>query len=191
MAANRIGKYVAIARFSARMCDFNSRLDRTMQPCRDALPADYDAVKAINRESPEALSLLDADYFAQLLDLSDYFRVIELEDEVAGYLFAITHRAAYDGEEFQWFRQHYAAPFLYIDQIAITTTARQQGLAQLLYRDLQACALEAGAQYLLCEVNYRPFNTASQKFHRRLGFVQVGLLQTREVTVSLLAKKLD
>lgn len=161
-----------------------------MQTCRDALPEDYDAVIAINQESTRALSLLDADYFAQLLELGDYFRVVEDQDKVAGYLFAIDHRAAYDGEEFQWFRQQYEAPFLYIDQIAIAATSRRQGLAQALYRDLQNYALANGAHYLLCEVNYRPYNTASRQLHHKLGFYQVGLLQARDVTVSLLAKEL-
>ena len=41
---------------------------------------------------------------------------------------------------------------------------------------------------LACEVNFESFNTQSQALHGDTGFVEVGLLQSRGVDVSLLAK---
>ncbi|MCO6413772.1 MAG: GNAT family N-acetyltransferase, partial [Thiogranum sp.] len=95
----------------------------------------------------------------------------------------------YDGEEFLWFREHFRGDFLYIDQVAVGRRYRGRGLGRALYDDLEYHAHRNGIDTLVCEVNCEPFNVASQAFHRQRGFSEVGRMETRGVSVSLLAKR--
>ena len=52
--------------------------------------------------------------------------------------------------------------------------ARGRGLAQRLYEELFDAARAAGHVRIVCEVNSSPPNPASDAFHARLGFTEVG-----------------
>ena len=156
--------------------------------CRNATPEDYEHVWSINRESLPGVAVLERDYFETLIKVCEHFRVIEVDSGVAGYIFAMNQDASYDAQEFQWFGHHLSDNFLYIDQVAIGPGWRNKGFGRLLYEDLDEHAAKSAVSILACEVNYNPPNDESQGFHRRLGFREVGCMDTRGLTVSMLVK---
>lgn len=154
--------------------------------CRDAVPEDFAAILAINRESVPGVAPLDRAYFGLLVRVCEHARVVELDGVVAGYIFAMSGDAAYSGEEFQWFRRHLSGKFLYVDQIAIRGSCRGMGLGKALYEGLKDHAGRIAVSVLACEVNHDPPNDESRAFHRRMGFREVSRMDTRGTTVSLL-----
>jgi predicted GNAT superfamily acetyltransferase len=78
-----------------------------------------------------------------------------------------------------------------VDRIAIAATARRRGLASRLYEDF-AATLASAVNLMTCEVNIRPPNAQSMRFHTHLGFRQVGTLGGAEddKVVALLARYL-
>ena len=157
---------------------------------RDVIPNDKDAIFEVNIDSLSGVSAFDDEYFATLMRECALFRGVVVGQAIEGYVCALSHQATYDGEEFAWFRDHLADGFLYIDQIAIRRRSRGQGLGRALYQDMETYARENGLSALACEVNYEPFNAASQAFHRQFGFAEVVRMPIRGLVVSLLTKPL-
>lgn len=159
-----------------------------MTTLRDATPRDIDAIFEINAHAVPGVSALTPAYFETLINECAQFRLVEVRKSIAGYLCAMNRHAAYDGEEFQRFREHFRGNFLYVDQLAIARDYRGSGLGRALHDDLEKYASRSGINRLTCEVNYNPINAESQVFHRQCGFAEVGRMETRGVVVSLLAK---
>lgn len=157
---------------------------------RNAERSDSDDIFKINGDASPLVSPLTPEYFQLLLTRCALFSVIEIQDEVAGYLCALGRKAKYDGDEFQWFRENLTADFLYIDQVALGRNRQGIGLGRALYDNVETYARERGIELLVCEVNFDPYNDHSQGFHRHRGFAEIGRMKTRDVVVSLLAKTL-
>ena len=157
---------------------------------RDVIPGDKDGIFQVNRDSLSGVSAFDDEYFATLVRECALFRVAEVGQAIEGYVCGISHQAIYDGEEFALFLDHLPDGFLYIDQVAIRQRSRGQGLGRPLYQDMETYARENGFSALACEVNYEPFNAASQAFHRQFGFAEVVRMPIRGLVVSLLTKPL-
>lgn len=157
---------------------------------RDGQVNDLTDILSINRLSLPGVSLLDAHEFAILCNASRFFRVLEVDNLIAGYLFALDRHASYDGEEFNWFCDNIDGEFVYIDQIAVAPEHRKSGFAAVLYDDLEKSSLKHQAIALVCEVNLIPENIPSRKFHFKAEFAEVFCMQTRGVVVSLFKKNL-
>lgn len=92
---------------------------------------------------------------------------------VHGFLIALDDTSDHPGINFQWFKARYTR-FIYIDRVIVAADARGQGVARTLYDDLFRRAATAGVPIIGCEVNSTPPNPASDAFHDRLGFSEVG-----------------
>jgi predicted GNAT superfamily acetyltransferase len=88
-------------------------------------------------------------------------------------MLAFDQDARYDSPNFLWFCSRYPR-FVYVDRIVVASSARGRGCARRLYYDLFEHAVRAGHERVVCEVNMRPPNPASDAFHATLGFVEVG-----------------
>ncbi len=88
-------------------------------------------------------------------------------------LLAFDQDGDYDSPNFLWFRERYAR-FVYVDRVVVSATRRGEGLARQLYERLFAGARATGHDCVVCEVNYDPPNPASDLFHEKLGFNEVG-----------------
>lgn len=151
-----------------------------MTPClRPLQREDFSAVLEINREGAPGVSLLTAEELPGLHTISSYFQVAELGGVPVGYLVALGATAAYDFEEFAWFKANLQS-FLYVDQVAVAACARRHKVAHELYAALEAFALSQGITVLTLEVNLEPPNPTSRAFHSALGFAEVGQLRTRD-----------
>lgn len=125
---------------------------------------------ALNNANAAELSWLDAARLRHLLGQAFYARLV---GEADALLIAFDQSADYDSPNFIWFRERYAR-FVYVDRVAVATTARGRGLARALYLDLFDKARAAGHSQIVCEVNAEPPNPKSDAFHAALGFASVG-----------------
>jgi uncharacterized protein len=153
---------------------------------REARPEDVAALHAINAAGQPGVAPLTAHEASAIAARATPCWVAEESGGVRGYLIAYTASDVYDGEEFAWFQQRYAA-FLYIDQIAVSPESRHSGVGSQLYQVAGEYARAHGLNILTCEVNVEPPNPISLRFHRALGFQDVGVLHTVDGrTVALL-----
>lgn len=112
------------------------------------------------------LSPLDEDELTALLDLAHYKKQINAAD---GVLIGYAHDVDYDHKNLKWLRARFKQ-FYYIDRVIISAKAHGQGYGQQLYEDFEAEARRLGLPRLVCEVNTKPNNPSSHRFHERLGF---------------------
>jgi len=77
-------------------------------------------------------------------------------------------------------------------RIVVADAHRGGGLARLFYEDLFRRARDAGQDRVVCEVNLDPPNPASDAFHAKMGFTEIGraTLARNGKTVRYLAKHL-
>ncbi len=141
----------------------------------------------LNQDHVTELSSLTSSRFADLI--GDAFLAAAIAPNA--FLLTFDQDAGYDSPNFLWFKQRYPR-FVYIDRVVVSPLARGKGLAKILYDALFARAKEAGQEMIVCEVNSAPPNPASDAFHQRLGFAEVGMaaLTERQKTVRYLAKQL-
>lgn len=120
----------------------------------------------MNAEFVHWLSPLDEDELGKLLDLADYKKQIHDAD---GVLIGYAHNVDYDHKNLKWLRARFDK-FYYIDRIILNAAAQGKGYGRQLYADFEAEARRKGLPRLVCEVNTKPNNPGSHKFHERLGF---------------------
>jgi len=155
---------------------------------RDLQPTDIEAATAINNANTPAVGEASAEHLTHLLGQS----VIALaactsEGTLAGFCIVLGPDADYGSVNYRWFAEHYD-DFVYLDRVAVADTARNAGVGTALYAEVERRAV---APWFLLEVNLRPRNDGSLRFHHRLGFTEVGQLETDYgILVSLLAKPL-
>jgi len=140
---------------------------------RDVREHDLDAVLALNNTAGRSILVLDAAQLRYFYEHADYFRVAEIDGQLAGFLIALRDGRDYGSPNYRWFDEHYPS-FVYIDRIVVTPTARGRGYARRLYDDVFRHAARVGHECVMCEVNSEPPNPASDAFHLALGFVEVG-----------------
>jgi uncharacterized protein len=132
--------------------------------------SDFDWVLAISAENEVETSHLDV---LSLRSMAADVFVADIVEPEAGYLLVFDEHAAYKSVNYLWFRERYRR-FVYVDRIVISAAARGLGLARAFYQNLFAKARTAGHDLVCCEVNLDPPNPASDAFHARLGFSEVG-----------------
>jgi len=140
---------------------------------RDATAADHKAILALNLESEDLVSPMDAARLAQLDGRAAYHRVVDIDGEVAAFLLAFREGADYDSPNYLWFGERYPR-FLYIDRIVVSASRQGQQLGRALYEDLFAFARADGIDNITCEFYVVPFNEGSSRFHAKFGFREVG-----------------
>lgn len=147
-------------------------------------------VLALNEAEVPHVGTVDIERMHWFADNAPYFRVATLEDQLAGFLIGLRPGAAYQSLNYRWFCEHYP-DFAYVDRVAVAASARKHGVASSLYKDF-AASVPPSVKLMTCEVNLKPPNDASMKFHERLGFRQVDTLAHDAGTkiVALLVKDL-
>ncbi len=153
---------------------------------RDATPDDMPAILALNAIEVQYTSEMDLPRLQQLDQLSSYHRVAIIDHKVAAFLLVMREQANYRNDNFEWFCARYAH-FYYIDRIVVAQQFFGMGLGTRLYRDLFFQARANNIAVVGCEYNIEPLNLASQIFHHKLGFTEVGrrLLPSGGKTVSM------
>lgn len=157
---------------------------------RDIAESDLDAVLHLNESEVPHLGSVDLEQMQWFASNASYFRVLETDAGIAAYLVGLRPGTSYQSPNYRWFCDRYE-DFAYVDRVAVAEFARRLGLASRLYADF-ASSVPASVKIMTCEVNLRPPNASSMRFHTQLGFRQVGS-QTTEggaKEVAMLAKDL-
>ena len=157
---------------------------------RDVREHELESVVTLNNQAGPTILQMDAVGMRWFGDNARYFRVAEVDGQLAGFLLGITHGADYDSPNYRWFAQRYPE-FAYIDRIVVARPYRGLGLGRLFYADMTSFA-ETRVPLLTCEVFLEPRDDVSLLFHGTYGFQEVGQQMMAAVNrrVSLLAKNL-
>ena len=139
----------------------------------DLSKADLDNIYNLNQANiPEVGSIANISEFQKLLHMSSYNLIAKIDDEVIGYIVCFRDKSAYGSLNYKFFSES-ISKFLYIDRIAIKDIYRHQGIGKKIYEQVFNKANELGLP-VVCEVNTKPLNEPSLKFHRKLGFKECG-----------------
>lgn len=138
----------------------------------DDLPVLHDAnqasVPGVSSESLEDLTLW--------IDMATCLVAADDENHALGFITIMPiGLRQYPSPNMRWFEDYAARTrisVVYVDRIAFLPDARGKGLGETLYR--AAFAHFPDVDEIGCEVNTRPPNPGSHRFHQRLGFRQIG-----------------
>ena len=157
---------------------------------RDVEESDLEAVLRLNESAVPAVGRIDLEQMHWFATNAAYFRVITHDDGIAAFLIGMRPGTEYASPNYRWFCDAYD-DFGYVDRVAVADTARRRGLATRMYLDFES-SLSDEVNVLTCEVNTKPANESSMRFHEQFGFRQVGSQETEGGTkeVALLAKEL-
>lgn len=150
---------------------------------------DFDDVLALNEASVPHVNSIDRDQVGWFADHAAFFRVARDGSELAGFLIGLRPGTTYQSLNYRWFCDRYNE-FAYIDRVAVASWAQRRGLGETLYE--QFAQSQRGVAMLTCEVNIRPPNEGSMRFHERMDFRQIATQETEggSKEVALLLKTL-
>jgi predicted GNAT superfamily acetyltransferase len=135
---------------------------------------DLPAILALNESEVPHVGRIDIDRLSWFAANADYFKAAWDNDQLAGFLVGLRPGSSYGSPNYRWFCDRYAE-FAYVDRIVVATHARRLGLAASFYKDF-AATMPSSVRLMTCEVNIRPPNEQSMRFHINLGFAEVGTL---------------
>lgn len=140
----------------------------------DIQHSDLEAVLALNQTEVPHVGSVDLDRMKWFAANASYFRTVTIDNKLAAYLIGLRPGTSYQSLNYRWFCDRYD-DFAYVDRIAVAEFARRFGLASKLYDDF-ARSVPESVEFMTCEVNVKPPNETSMRFHEKLGFRQVGSL---------------
>lgn len=140
---------------------------------RPAVPSDFDAVLTLNEKSVHFLSALDRPRLEALHAEAALHAVLEINGSVAAFVLALREGTAYENVNYRWFSARYER-FLYVDRIVVDGHLQGRGAGKLLYSHVFAYARQSEVLYVTCEFDIDPPNSASERFHGKFGFREVG-----------------
>lgn len=140
---------------------------------RDAVAADFAAILALNNGAVPHVNALSMDDLAWLSGHASFFRVAEDAEGLLGFALVLPSGGTYWSDNYKWFSARYDR-FLYLDRVVVAERARRRGVGRALYAALFAFAPRAWPRVTL-EVNLRPPNPDSERFHGSLAFTTVGV----------------
>ncbi|MFN8052456.1 MAG: GNAT family N-acetyltransferase [Acidimicrobiales bacterium] len=142
---------------------------------RLAGPDDIARIVELNTAAVPAVSLATPERMAELVDMAELAWVVDGGEpgELAAFVLLFAPGSAYDSRNYAWFSDRYD-DFLYVDRIVVAPEHRGSGLGGRLYEAVIAETRRRGARRVTAEVNLRPPNPGSSRFHRRLGFEAAG-----------------
>jgi predicted GNAT superfamily acetyltransferase len=154
---------------------------------RELREADLDVVWSINQENVPAVGEETREDLARIHGQSVIALVAEVSDQVVGFCMVLLPGADYGSPNYEFFCER-LDNFVYLDRVAVTKNFQGIGIGAALYREVE---MKTDAEWFALEVNTKPRNEGSLRFHAREGFVQMEELETRPgKMVSLMVKKL-
>ena len=143
---------------------------------RPYLERDLPTLHHINVAAEPGVGAVTDTELAELVRMGACFVAIHADGAPRGFLLVLGPGTAYKSPNYKWFEaRHQAAKtrFIYVDRIAIAATTQGRGLGAQLYNAVFALYADR-VDCVACEVNTNPPNPGSLRFHKRLGFIEVG-----------------
>lgn len=152
-------------------------------------PEDFDDVLALNEASVPHVSSIGAAELAWFAEHAAFFRIASVDSRLAAFMIGLRPGTTYASPNYRWFCDN-RGDFAYVDRIAVAPWARRLGIADALYDEFAKS--QAGAPIMTCEVNLRPPNEGSMRFHEQRGFRQIAAqeIDGGKKKVAMLEKKL-
>ncbi|MCK5622075.1 MAG: GNAT family N-acetyltransferase [Alphaproteobacteria bacterium] len=152
-------------------------------------PSEYAWALALNNSEVPHVSAC-ADYsFPRFVESAAWAPVAVRDNKPVGFAILFLAGSTYASENYRWVAARYTR-FLYLDRIIVDPAHRGQGIGHALYEQ----AIEFGrrrAPILTCEVNEKPPNPDSMRFHEKLGFLPIGHQTTEGGKKSVVIMGLD
>lgn len=139
---------------------------------RPFLPGDLGTLVHMNNAAVPAVNALSAEDLLDQINMALVCLVAMMEDTPAGFLLCMADGVSYDSKNYRWLSGRFDN-FAYTDRICVDEAQRGKDIGGQLYRALFDHVSGSGRCFV-CEVNERPPNPGSLKFHKRLGFEEVG-----------------
>ncbi|OJJ10825.1 GNAT family N-acetyltransferase [Alphaproteobacteria bacterium AO1-B] len=155
----------------------------TVRPFR---PGDLSHLLPLNNAAVPAVNELSAEELLDLIGQSLVCLVAEVDEEPVGFLLSISDGADYGSANYRWLSEN-VSNFSYTDRICVDETRRGLKIGEKLYNALFDQLKDTGRSFV-CEVNSRPPNPGSLRFHQRLGFQEIGTADHGEKAVVFLRK---
>ncbi|MGI9596397.1 MAG: GNAT family N-acetyltransferase [Acidimicrobiales bacterium] len=155
--------------------------------------SDADQVIALNAACQPEVGSLERGKLDGFADWAPYFKVVDVDGVIVGFLVGLTEDAPYASPNFGWFVERYPL-FAYIDRIAVSESERGSGWGPALYRHFEQWAIDNQRPMLCAEVNVEPPNPRSLRFHEIFGFDSVEQFEptgSPDYRVVMLRKGLD
>ncbi|MEC7276538.1 MAG: GNAT family N-acetyltransferase [Bdellovibrionota bacterium] len=132
--------------------------------------SDFPNILLANNANIPAVSKLNEESLKLLVEKSIRGWVVEYDGKFSGFCIILGTNQDYRSDNYRWVSDHYEN-FEYLDRVVIQEEFQGRGFGQELYKKWFK---ESDEVPLLLEVNVKPINTGSIRFHERLGFVSVG-----------------
>ncbi len=151
---------------------------------------DMAAVLALNSAAVPHVNRIGLDELAWFRDNASFARTVKIDARLAGFMIGLRPGTAYQSLNYRWFCEHYD-DFAYVDRVVVADWAQRRGVAEALYRGFAMS--QTDVDIMTCEVNIRPANDGSMRFHQRMGFRQVGTqeVDNGEKEVALLEMRIE
>jgi uncharacterized protein len=135
-------------------------------------PGDLSHLLRLNNAAVPAVNELTAEELLDLLNSALTCVVAAVEDEPRGFLLCVADGTDYESRNYRWLSERFSN-FAYTDRICVDETLRGQKIGDALYSALFK-HLAGSDRSFVCEVNERPPNPGSLRFHKKLGFKEIG-----------------
>lgn len=148
---------------------------------------DLPVVWQINQENIPAVGDETLEALTEIFQQSGIALSAVAGARVIGFCLVLDPGQKYESPNYTYFCER-LDDFVYLDRVAVTGEFQGKGVGAALYRHVEQ---STDAQWFALEVNTKPRNEGSLRFHAREGFVQMEELETRPgKMVSLMVKKL-
>ena len=155
---------------------------------RRAQNKDLPKVLEMNQAALPHVSEVEFSDMKRFLEQADPFLVIEEGEELAGFMIVLQKGLEYKSLNYKFFCNNYSA-FDYVDRIVIAERFRGRKFGSALYEHLFT---HSDKKMVTCEINLKPPNPDSMKFHEALGFSIVAEQATEQgkKKVAMMVRKL-
>ncbi len=137
----------------------------------DVTAKSFAAVLQLNEDFVPHVSSIGREDVQWFAEHAAYFRTVEIDKRLAGFLIGLRPGTSYSSPNYRWFCDNYN-DLAYVDRVVVAAWARRRGVAVSLYNDFERS--QSGVAAMTCEVNVHPPNEGSMLFHERQGFNRVG-----------------
>ena len=131
-----------------------------------------DSIYTLNQKNtPEVGSLTNEEHLKKLLSQSNILLCAFNQSSLIGFMVCMFEGSKYQSENYLFFSNQ-LSQFIYIDRIAIDLPFRQKGLGTKFYSELER--IRDNRSVICCEVNSKPLNEPSIRFHKKNEFEVCG-----------------
>ena len=154
---------------------------------RDLRALDSRSILEINEQGLPGTGKVSEDEIIALLEFSSFSIGAYDNDNLLGFVICLPPATEYGSLNYAWFNHRYDR-FLYVDRIAVSSDRRNLKIGSKLYQAVIDESMAQGVP-IAAEVNLRPPNLDSIRFHKRHGFTEVGEFTHGEKSVLMMLRE--